>query len=149
MALICSRISFSIFRLCTWHVQTYFPRFSSVTVTSRSEWCCLVCLWGGCSQLQGLGDSWTHGNRRRRPTETRNSLMDGVQRPGGENKHGDGRGLKEERAWERIGHLQVLKTRYTHRLCRTFSRLRLSHPLDQAWTHTRTQKIVSHRYVMS
>lgn len=77
----------------TWHVQMYFPRLSSETVTSRSEWCCLVCLWGGCSQLQGLGDSWTHGNRRRRPLETRSSLVDGVQRPGGDNKQGGRREL--------------------------------------------------------
>lgn len=66
----------------TWHVQMYFPRLFSETTTSRLEWCCLVCLSGGCSQLQGLGDSWTHGNRRCRPRETRISLMEGLQRPG-------------------------------------------------------------------
>lgn len=60
----------------------YFPRLFSETTISRLEWCCLVCLSGGCSQLQGLGDSWTHGNRRRRPRETRISLMEGLQRPG-------------------------------------------------------------------
>lgn len=74
---------------CTWHVQMYSPRLSSVTVTCRSEWCCLVCRWGGCSQLQDRGDSWTHGSSRGRPTETRSSLMDGLQRPGGENSRGD------------------------------------------------------------
>lgn len=66
----------------TWHVQTYFPRLSAETTTSRFEWCCLVCLSGGCSQLQGLGDSWTHGSRRRRPKETWITLMEGLQRPG-------------------------------------------------------------------
>lgn len=41
-----------------------------------------MCLSGGCSQPQGLGDSWTHGSRRRRPRDTWITLMGGLQRPG-------------------------------------------------------------------
>lgn len=129
-----------MFCLCTWHVQIYFPRLSSVTVTSRSEWRCLVCLWGGCSQLQGRGDSWTHGNRRCNPLETRSSLMDGLQRPGGDNKQFDNRetDIKRINRETMCSYYITYKIRYTYPLLyHTFSRHHLSYPLDQAWVHTK------------
>ena len=132
----------------------YFPRLSSVTVTSRSEWCCQVCLWRGCSQLQGLGVSWTQGNRRRRPMETRSFLVEGEQCPGGERASsetaerwitGDG-GI-----WDYQLMLNFIcivcdhhiKAEYTYPpLNHISSRPPQPNHLDHAWTHTHTQNVV-------
>lgn len=118
----------------TWHVQVYFPRLSAETTTSRFEWCCLVCLSGGCSQLQGLGDSWMHGSRRRRPNETCITLMEGLQRPGEPR-----RGALFYFIFLKRKNFSLIGERrnQTHPLLRrTFSRLRLQYRQIQAWNHT-------------